>query len=193
MLQDWAIGTDCSLERSTSILPPPVHLFALCDQGGALALIGHCGHQRKWCSTYKSENPGDAIDSNLSLRPLEVQPSLRGANECLSFCIIHKPVRPPPMPPRFGTYLTPEINEHLVRGESNGWHSQSPNWRSNRTVSGNHCATPKHPAAVNRELIAAEQIRHALGLLTNGGAAAGDQQHTDGASAQQSTGHRRGK
>ena len=44
-----------------------------------------------------------------SLRPLEVQPSLGGTNECLSFSVTHEPVPPLPMPTRSGTYLTPEI------------------------------------------------------------------------------------
>ncbi len=35
-----------------------------------------------------------------SLRPLEVQPSLRGANECLSLSVTHEPVPPLPMPTR---------------------------------------------------------------------------------------------
>ena len=110
-------------------------------QAGALTLIGYRVPQRIWCSTHKSENPADVIDPNLSLRPLEVQPSLRGANECLSFSITHDPVPPLPMPTRPGTYLTPEINEDRVPGETNGWRSDSPVRQSNHTATENHCAT----------------------------------------------------
>ena len=52
-----------------------------------------------------------------SLRPLEVQPSLRGANECLSLSVTHEPVPPLPMPTRSGTYLTPETHQYRVPGE----------------------------------------------------------------------------
>ena len=107
------------------LLAGPAHLFMPCDRP-ALALFGHCVPQRIWCSTHKSENPADVVDSNLSLRPLEVQPSLGGTNECLSFDVTHEPVPPLPMPTRSGTYLAPETNEHRVPGESNGWHSQGP-------------------------------------------------------------------
>ena len=115
----------CSREPRFHLLGP-AHLLELCDQAGALALFGYCVHQRIWCSMHKSENPADVINSNLSLRPLEVQPSLGGTNECLSLCVTHEPVSPLPMPTRSGTYLTPQTNEHRVPGESNGWHSQSP-------------------------------------------------------------------
>jgi hypothetical protein len=64
------------LAAKISVLASPTHLLELCDQAGALALIGFCGLQRIWCSTHKSENPADVIDSNLSLRTLEVQPRL---------------------------------------------------------------------------------------------------------------------
>ena len=120
------VGAGRSWKRSTNVLLSPAHLSELCDQAGALVLFGYCVPQRIWCSTHKSENPADVIDSNLSLRPLEVQPSLRGANECLSFSVTHEPVPPLPMPTRSGTYLTPETNEHRVPGESNSWHSQGP-------------------------------------------------------------------
>ena len=65
-----------------------------------------------------------------SLRPLEVQPSLRGANECLSLSVTHEPVPPLPMPTRSGTYLTPETHQYRVPGELNGWHSQPPSPQS---------------------------------------------------------------
>src|ERR1700730_10376831 len=132
-LQKACFLTDCrhdsavrSWKRSTSVLPSPAHLFILCDRASALALFVYYVPQRIWCSTHKSENPADVVDANLSLRPLEVQASLGGTNECLSFDVTHEPVPPLPMPTRSGTYLAPEIDEHRVPGESNGWHSQGP-------------------------------------------------------------------
>ena len=143
----------------------------LCDKPSALALFVYYVPQRIWCSTHKSENPADVVDLNLSLRPLEVQPSLGGANKCLSFGVTHEPVPPLPMPTRSGTYLTPETNEHRVPGKSNSWHSQGPVRQSQ---------VPRPRSILDCPRLSRSAV--APGLLTDGGAATGDRQQPDGAS-----------
>ena len=56
---------------------------------GRICRLGS-GHQRIRCATDKSEYPGDVVDAKLSLRPLEVQPRLRGTNESLGLSITHQ-------------------------------------------------------------------------------------------------------
>ena len=157
--------------RSASLLPSHARLSELCDQASALALFGYCVPQRIWCATHKSENPGDVVNSNLNLRPLEVQPSLGGTNECLSFSVTHEPVPPLPMPTCSWTYLTPETNENRVPGESNGWHSQGPVRQSQ---------APRPRSIVGCPRLSRSAVPP--GLLTDGGTAAGDQQQPDDAS-----------
>ena len=96
-------------------------LLERCSQTGVLAPLG-CGRQRIWCAADESEYPGDVVDTNLSLRPLKVQPRLRGTNEPLGLSITHHPATPLPLPTRTRAYLAAKVHEQRVPGKSNGRH-----------------------------------------------------------------------
>src|SRR5580704_10667315 len=96
-------------------------LLERCSQIGVLALLG-CGRQTIWCAADESEYPGGVVDANLSLRPLKVQPRLRGTNEPLGLSITHHPATPLPLPTRTGAYLAAQVHEQRVPGKSNSRH-----------------------------------------------------------------------
>jgi hypothetical protein len=85
-------------------------------------LFRKCSRQAVWCSAHEANDPDDVVHPDLCLRLAEIEPSLRGADECLRLGVVHDPLPAILLPLRSWANLAPKIDQCRIPSKSDRCH-----------------------------------------------------------------------